>query len=67
MDILENDHELKKEEENKDLLKLLINFEEEKYLLKIFPSKDNISLIFKLEKERVETFYFYAKFKRSSF
>ena len=67
MDIVENDHELKKDEESKDLLKLPINFEEEKYLLKIFPSKDNISLIFKLEKERVETYYFYAKFESKDF
>ncbi len=68
MDVFEKDKESKKEEEeSKIILKIPIIFEEEKYSLKIFPSKDNISLIFKLEKERVETFYFYAKFKNKDF
>ena len=60
----ENDNnELKqKKEESKDLLKLPIDLSDKQYLLKIFPSKDNIFLIFKLEKEKAETFYYYAKF-----
>ena len=59
----DNDNELKqKVEESKDLLKLPLNLNEKQYLLKIFPSKDNIFLIFKLEKEKIQTFYYYAKF-----
>ena len=62
MDIKENDIETKNIEECKDLLKFPIIFEEEKYLLKIFPSKDNIYIIFKLEKENVYTYYYYSKY-----
>ena len=51
-----------KKEESKDLLKLPLDLSDKEYLLKIFPSKDNIFLIFKLEKEKTETFYYYAKF-----
>ena len=50
MDIIENENEQNEILESKDLLKININYEDEKYLLKIFPSKDNISIIFKLEK-----------------
>ena len=67
MDIIENENEQKEILESKDLLKLNINYEDEKYLLKIFPSKDNISIIFKLEKENIETYYYYAKFDLDNF
>ena len=64
----DNDNELKQKiEESKDLLKLPIVLCEKQYLLKIFPSKDNIFLIFKLEKEKRETFYYYAKFDLNYF
>ena len=64
----DNDNELKQKiEESKDLLKLPIVLCEKQYLLKIFPSKDNIFLIFKLEKEKTETFYYYAKFDLNYF
>jgi len=59
----DNDNELKQKiEESKDLLKLPLDLSDKQYLLKIFPSKDNIFLIFKLEKEKTQTFYYYAKF-----
>ena len=54
-------------EESKDLLKLPIDFDDTKFLLKIFPSKDNISLIFKLEKEKIQTYYYYAKYDLDDF
>ena len=54
-------------EESKDLLKIPIDFNETKFLLKIFPSKDNISLIFKLEKEKIQTYYYYAKYDLDDF
>ena len=48
-------------EETKNLLKLPIKHDNIKYLLKIIPSKDNISLIFKLEKEKIQTYYYYTE------
>ena len=42
MDIKENDVAIKEIEESKDMIKLKFNLKEENYLLKIFPSKDNI-------------------------
>ena len=57
----ENDNEQKEIEESKDLLRLSIDLDKDKYLLKIFPSKDNVSIIFKLEKEKIETYYYYSK------
>ena len=62
MSINENDKEFKETEENDNTLKLFIDSnEEEKYLLKIFSSKENESLIFKLEKEKIKTYYYYAR------
>ena len=54
-------------EETKNLLKLPIKHDNIKYLLKIIPSKDNISLIFKLEKEKIQTYYYYAKYDLDDF
>ena len=68
MDIKENEKDFKETEESDNILKLPINLnEEEKYLLKIFPSKEGESLIFKLEKEKILTYYFYAKFNFRDF
>ena len=53
--------------ESKDLLELKIENDNIKLLLKIFPSKDNISLIFKLEKEKIQTYYYYAKYDLDDF
>ena len=64
---MENENEQKEILESKDLLKININYEDEKYLLKIFTSKDNISIIFKLEKEKIESFYYYAKLDLDNF
>ena len=62
MDIKEKDLQVKEVEDSKDLLKLNINYNKENYLLKIFVSKDNKSIIFKLEKEKIRTYYYYGKF-----
>ena len=67
LEVKENDYDLNEEEESKDLLKLPIDLDKENFILKIFPSKDNISLIFKLEKEKVQTYYYYAKFEFNDF
>ena len=62
MDLKNNNNDSKEKEEHKDLLKIPLNLENEKYLLKIFPSKDNISIILKLEIETKRTYYYYGKF-----
>ena len=68
MDIKENEKDFKETEESDNILKLPINLnEEEKYLLKIFPSKEGENLIFKLEKEKILTYYYYAKFNYRDF
>ena len=51
----------------KDSLNLPIKKDNTNYLLKIFPSKDNITLIFKLEKEKIKTYYYYAKYDLDDF
>ena len=61
MDIEGKDNEYKEVVESKNLIRIPINYDEERYLLKIFPSKDNVSIIFKLEKEKIQTYYYYAK------
>jgi hypothetical protein len=49
MDLKDNYNELKEAREPIDCLKLPINLEDEKYLLKIFISNDKLSIIFLLE------------------
>ena len=62
MNIKENDKEFEEIEESDNILKLSINSNDtEKYLLKIFLSKKSESLIFKLEKEKIKTYYYYAR------
>ncbi len=62
MNIKENEKEFQEIEENDNILKLCINSNEaEKYLLKIFLSKENESLIFILEKEKIQTYYYYTR------
>ena len=67
MDFKACDQEPSELQESKDLLKLNLNLDKNKYLLKIFPSKDNISIIFKLEIEKIQTFYYYAKLNINDF
>lgn len=57
-----NINELKENSEPKDCLKVQINLEDQKYFLKIFLSKDNLSIIFVLEKEKIKTNYYFGKF-----
>ena len=50
-----------------DILQFIINIDGENYLIKIYPSKDNITIIFKIEKEKIKTYYFYEKFDLRDF
>ena len=67
MDLKDNYNELKEAKEPKDCLKLQINLEDEKYLLKIFLSTDKLSIIFLLEIEKIKTNYYYGKFYLNEF
>jgi hypothetical protein len=67
MEIKENDNDIKDMQEEKDLLKIPLNLCEEKYLFKIYPSKDNINIVFKLEKDKVQTYYYFEKFDLRDF
>ena len=50
-----------------DILQFNINIDDEIYLIKIYPSKDNITIIFKIEKEKIKTYYCYEKFDLRDF
>ena len=50
-----------------DILQFSINIDDEIYLIKIYPSKDNITIIFKIEKEKIKTYYYYEKFDLRDF
>ena len=67
MDFKENDTNFKDIEEENNLLKISLNLNEEKYLLKLYPSKDNITIVFKLEKEKIQTYYYFEKFDLRDF
>ena len=54
-------------EESQDIINHTIEIDDIKFFLKIFPSKDNINLIFKLEKEHIQTYYYYAKYYLDDF
>ena len=67
MDLKDNYNELKESKEKIECLKLQINLEGEKYLLKIFISNDKLSIIFLLEIEKIKTYYYYGKFYLNEF
>ena len=67
MDLKDNYNELKEAKEPINCLKLQINLEDEKYLLKIFISNDKLSIIFLLEIEKIKTYYYYGKFYLNEF
>ena len=67
MEIKENDNNFKNILDENNILKILLNINEEKYLLKIYLSNDNINLIFKLEKEKIQTYYYFEKFDLRDF
>lgn len=62
----ENENDQKDEKIN-DIIKKSLNINEDKYLLKIYISKDNATIIFKVEQENIQTFYFYEKFDLRDF
>ena len=57
----ENDNS-SEESEKRDILLLSSSIGNEKYLIKIYISKNNTTIIFKIEQEKIPTYYFYEKF-----
>ena len=57
----------KSDEESTDIIQISVNIEEDKYIIKIYSSKDNSTIIFKVEQENIQTFYFYEKFDLRDF
>ena len=64
---MENENETKEIQITENNIKIPIYLNGEKYLVNIYPSKDNINIIFKLLKEKNITFYFFAKFDLKDF
>ena len=69
MDVEENEiNNESKTDDEYDITKIPIKIDEdEKYLLKIFPTQDNKSIIYKLEKEKIQTYYFLEKYDLRDF
>ena len=67
MESKENENEMKEIQITENNIKIPIYLNGEKYLVNIYPSKDNINIIFKLLKEKIITFYFFAKFDLKDF
>ena len=67
MELKENENESIYIQITDDNIKIPIYLNGEKYLLNIYPSKDNINIIFKLTKENIQTYYFFAKFDLKDF
>ena len=67
MEFKENETDIKEIQITKEIIKIPIYYKDEKYIINIYPSKDNINIIFKLEKDKVLTFYFYEKYDLKDF
>ena len=68
MNINERDKENgQKVEEASDIIHIASEIEKDKYTIKIYSSKDNSTIIFKVEQENIQTFYFYEKFDLRDF
>ena len=67
MDFKENEKDIKETQITNNLIKIPIYYKDEKYIIKIYPSIYNINIIFKLEKDKVLTYYFFEKYDLKDF
>ena len=67
MELKDNGNNNKINMEESNILKIPLNINKDKYLLKIYPSNDNINIVFKLEKEKIQTYYYFEKFDLKDF
>lgn len=54
-------------ENNNDIIQISSNIGEDIYIINIYCSKDKSKIIFKVEQERIQTFYFYEKYDLKDF
>ena len=62
MEFRDNDYDSKEILMTTDKIKIPHYYKNEKYLISLYISKDNININFKLEKEKIQTYYFFEKF-----
>ena len=67
METRENDNDSKEIQITQYNIKIPLYYKDEKYLISIYPSHDNINIIFKLEKDKIQTYYFFEKFDLRDF
>ena len=67
MEFRENDNDSKEIQITQYKIKIPLYYKDEKYLISIYPSQDNINIIFKLEKDKIQTYYFFEKFDLRDF
>ena len=66
-DAIEFETNLEKKEKAKNMLKININSDENKYVLKLYLSEEKNSIIFKLEQERIFSSFHFEKFFLNDF
>jgi len=66
-DVIEFETNLEKKEKAKNMLKININSDENKYVLKLYLSEEKNSIIFKLEQERIFSSFHFEKFFLNDF
>lgn len=54
-------------EESSNVIKKNLALDDDEYIIKIYASKDNTSMVFKLEPDKLQTYYFYEKFDLRDF
>ena len=57
----------KSESKDTDIIQILLDLDGEKYFLKIYFSNDKQSIIFKIEQDTIQTFYYSEKFNLQDF
>ena len=67
MECKENDTESKDIIITENNIQVSIYLNGEKYIMSIYPAKDDINIIFKIEKERILTYYYSSKFDLKDF
>ena len=67
MECKENDTESKDIIITENNIQVSIYLNGEKYIMNIYPAKDDINIIFKIEKERILTYYYSSKFDLKDF
>ena len=67
MEVKEDDNESKDSINELNKIKIPINLNEEKYLLHIYPSEYKSTIIFRLEKEKIQTYYYFEYFELRDF